>query len=104
MLVIAFAYALYSLGFLYVVCKIGQIGCDAVDTFDMGIEQMDWYLYPTEMQKLLPTIINMAQKPVEFIWFGSMDVDRNSFKKVIRIERWPQFLDIYGSFAILDRQ
>lgn len=82
MLAIALAYALYSFGFLCIVCEIGQNGCDAVNAFDISIGQIDWYSYPIEMQEMLPTIINMAQKPVEFKWFGSMAVDRETVKKI----------------------
>lgn len=82
MLVIALGYALYSFGLLFIACEIAQSGCDAVNSFDLDIGQIDWYLYPIQMQKILPAVMNMAQKPVEFIWFGSMAADRDTFKKV----------------------
>ena len=82
MLLIAFGYALYSVGLLCIVCEICQHGCDTINAFDMEIGQIDWYLYPIEMKKILPVIINMVQKPIEFKWFGSMASDRETFKQV----------------------
>lgn len=83
MLVMAFAYALYSFGLLFAACEIIQNVCDAVNAFDMEIVQSDWYLYPLKMKKMLPMIVNMAQKPVEIKWFGSSAANRDTFKKVI---------------------
>lgn len=58
------------------------MGSDAVNSFDMQIYQTDWYLYPMELKKILPTIINVTQKSVVIKGFGTMAADRESFKKV----------------------
>lgn len=86
MLAIAFGYAVYSFGASFIVCEITQLICDAVNEFDMEISQIDWYLYPIEIRKMLPMIMNVAQKSIEVKWFGSMALDRETFKKV-RINR-----------------
>lgn len=82
MLLVAFGCVLYSFGLLFTACEIAQNGCDALNSFDMEISQIDWYLYTIEMKKMLPMIINMAKKPVKFKWFGNSAADRETFKKV----------------------
>lgn len=82
MVFLEFGYAIYSFGLLFVACEIAQRACDAFNSFDLDIGQIDWYLYPIVMKKMLPVILNMAQKPVEFKWFGSLAADRDTFKKV----------------------
>ena len=82
MLLIAIGYACYAFGVVFIACEIVQHVCDAINSFDMRIVQIDWYLYPIEMKKMLPVIINLAQKPVVIKGFGSMPTDRELFKKV----------------------
>lgn len=77
--------AVYSFGLSFIVCEITQNVCDAINSFDVDISQLDWYLYSVKMKKMLPMIINMAQKPVDFKWFGSLASDRDTFKKVIML-------------------
>ena len=82
MLLIAFGYACYAFGVAFIACEIVQHICDAINSYDMHIGQTDWYLYPIELKKMLPVIINMAQKPVVIKGFGSMPTNRELFKKV----------------------
>lgn len=82
MLLIALGYGLNSFGLVFITCEFSQRGCDAVNSFDFEIGQIDWYLCPIEMKKMLPTIMNMAQKPVAIKGFGTMAADREIFKKV----------------------
>lgn len=85
MLLMTIGYTLYSFGVVFIVCEVTQHVCDAINAFDMEISQTDWYLYPHDMKKVLPMIMNVTQKPVEFKWFGSMSSCRDTFRKVIRL-------------------
>ena len=87
MLGIVFAYALYSFGVLFFICEFAQRGTDAFNQFDELISQSDWYLYPMEIQTILPVVLNVAQKPSELYCFGSIACNRESFKNVSLIYR-----------------
>lgn len=49
--------------------------CDAVD-------ELDWYLFPIEMQKLVPIVMVNSQAPIALRCFGSVFCGRDVFKKV----------------------
>lgn len=82
MVLMAIGYVVYSFGVVFIACEASQNGCDAVNAFDTEIGQINWYLYPVEIKKMLPMIMNMAQKPVQIGGFGTMTTDRELFKKV----------------------
>jgi hypothetical protein len=44
------------------------------------IDQFKWYLFPSEIQRMLPLILNFAQQPIEIKCFGNMKNDRDTFK------------------------
>lgn len=60
-------------------------------------EQLDWYLYPEILKRMLPTISIELQKPVIFECFGSFSSSRYSFRKV----RYKIFFVAFGSNAII---
>lgn len=82
MLMMTVAYAMYAFGFVFIVCEIAQRVCDTLNGLDRVIGQMDWYLYPNEIQKFLPLILLMVQKPFELRCLGSMECGRELYKKV----------------------
>lgn len=52
------------------------------DDVDAIIGQFKWYLFPLEVQKLLPTLMISAQQEVGFEYFGSKMCNRETFQKV----------------------
>ena len=50
---------------------------------DYGFDQLNYYLFSTEIQQILPIIMMNTQKPVVFQCFGTASMCRESFKKVI---------------------
>lgn len=48
------------------------------DEFD----QLNWYRFPIDAQKMLPIILNIVQKPVMIHCFGSVFCAREIFKDV----------------------
>lgn len=72
----------YAFGALLVACELSQRVNVAFEECDKIIEQFDWYRFPLEIQRILPTIIIYAQRPVEIKCFGSMACNRAAFKDV----------------------
>lgn len=69
--------------FFFAFVELGQRITNAFDDIDETIGQFDWYLFPIGVQKMLPTILIHAQKPVTLDCFGKISCLRESFKKVI---------------------
>ena len=55
---------------------------NAFEEIDDGIGQLDWYLMPDDLQRMLPFLIAVSQKPVILRAFGSISCEREDFKKV----------------------
>lgn len=71
-----------ALALVFIVCEIGQRLNDAFEKTSFTIDQLDWYLFPSEVQCLLPMIIAIAQQPAPLECFGSMACNRDVFKNV----------------------
>lgn len=63
-------------------CEIGQQFTNTLGEIIYEIEQLDWYLFPAEVQRMLPTIITGVQKPIVVGCFGVCYSSREQFKKV----------------------
>lgn len=44
--------------------------------------KLDWYLFPSAIRRMLPTLIANVQQPVEIECFGSINCCRDAFKQV----------------------
>lgn len=71
-----------SLALVFVACELGQRMGDAFEEIDYTIEQLDWYLFPMEIQRMLPMIIAIAQPPVLLECWGNIACTRDVFKHV----------------------
>lgn len=67
---------------MFLFCEIGENINSRFDQILDEINQCDWYLFPTAMQKMLPIIIQHAQQPVVLRAFGSANCTRDAFKTV----------------------
>lgn len=63
-------------------CEFGQQAGDAFGEVDDVLSQLDFYLLPIEIQRMLPKIIMYAQEPLVLQFFGSLCCTRDQFKKV----------------------
>lgn len=76
----------WSLALIFISCDLCEKTSDAYNEIDYEISQLDWYLLPFAVKKLLPIIIMNAQKEVKFECFGTViSGDRDAFKKVCKI-------------------
>lgn len=73
---------IYAFSSLFIVCELGQRESLAFEKCSDAIGQIEWYLFPANIQRMLPIIINFAQQPTEFRCFGSVACDRETSKNV----------------------
>lgn len=73
---------LSAFGLLFFACEIGQRFTSEVEDISDMIDRFEWYSFPAEVQRMLPIIINVAQKPVEIECFGKIVCLRETFKSV----------------------
>ena len=62
--------------------EIGQRLSNGFEGIDDKINQIDWYLLPMEIQRILPTIMINTQQPVFVNCFGSLACSRDTLKRV----------------------
>lgn len=72
----------YAFGATFISCELGQRTNNGYCDIDAIMGQFDWYLYPNEIQRILPAIIANSQQPVYIKCFGSISCSRETFKKV----------------------
>lgn len=70
------------LGFVFVACEIGQRLTDAIYEIVFEFDQLNWYLFPIEIRRMLPTIMMNTQKPIAMGCFGIAVGSRDQFKQV----------------------
>ena len=73
---------IYAFGVLFIGCELGQRIVLAFDECNDMIDQLEWYLFPMEIQKLLPIVNHFMQQPIEIKFFGSYMLNRDAFKYV----------------------
>lgn len=75
-------FGIWIINLIFAVCELGQRISNAYGEIEDRIWQLDWYLLPIEIKRMLPTIILYAQRPSVIDFFGSMFCCREQFKKV----------------------
>lgn len=81
-LLVAAVEIMYAFGNLFISCELGQRVNLAFDECNEMVNQFDWYRFTMEIQRMLPTILNYTQQPVDIKCFGSATCDRETFKYV----------------------
>lgn len=72
----------WSFNVQLVFCHYGQTVTDRFEEIVNALGGNDWYTFPIEIQRMLPIIINVSQKPVLISGFGNLLYTHESFKKV----------------------
>lgn len=67
---------------VFICCEFGQKLSKSFDRIDHVITQLDWYRFPVNVCKFLPTFIAGAQEPTVLRVFGSICCTRTDFKNV----------------------
>lgn len=74
----------WAIVMVFFACEMGQQYSYAYDEIDGAINQLNWYLFPMKLQRMLPTIMMNMQQPFEIMCFGSTTCNRETFKRVSR--------------------
>lgn len=74
--------AVYAFGVLLICCEVCQRIFEAYEDCSEMIQQLDWYLFPTTIQRMMPMILNFTQNPIEIMCFGNKPCNRETFKYV----------------------
>lgn len=73
---------IFGLTTAFIVCELGQGINSAFDGIDSAISLLHWYLFPIEIQRMLPMIMAHTQRPVLLECLGSTKCTRDVFKDV----------------------
>lgn len=85
---------LIGLILVFIASELGQRMNDAFEEIGTDLDELDWYLFPIEIKRMLPRIIANAQQPVTLECFGSIACTREIFRKVSainQVNRWNQW-------------
>lgn len=74
--------AFWSFALLFMICEFGQMLTDHFDELNEAVDECDWFLFPREIQKILPIIIHNAQRSVVLQTFENTSCSRESFNRV----------------------
>lgn len=72
----------WALCLVFTACELSQRLCNAFNEVDEALCQLDWYLLPTEIQKMLPILMMYAHEPIIVKFFGNISCSRQQFTKV----------------------
>lgn len=67
---------------MFLLCEYGQMVSTRFEEVDEKIYQSDWHLFPRQIQRMLPTIINNTQQPVIITGFANVEYTRETFDSV----------------------
>lgn len=72
----------WSFGGILICCEFGEMVTNRFKAISDIIYDSDWYSFPMGIQRVLPTIMVAAQRPVVLMGFGNVPLTRENFKKV----------------------
>lgn len=72
----------WAFAFIVFFCEFGHHVFNAFDDLNTAIDQYHWYLFPIEIQKLLPIVMVGCQKTSSIKGYGDVLCIRDTSKKV----------------------
>lgn len=78
----AIFFGLWAVGIVFAACELGQRFSNAFEEVDDVVSQMDWYLLPIKIKRMLITVMIHSQRPCAVEFFGSISCSREQFKSV----------------------
>lgn len=93
---------IYSFGVLFITCEVCQRSSQSLGESSDLIDQFEWYLFPAEIQRMMPMILQFTQQPFELICFGSTACNREAFKYVSANKVAEELLFVYFFFIKLN--
>lgn len=82
-ILLTFAFLCASYAHIFILCEFGERVNAVFEDISIAVDQdLRWYLFPLDTQKILPTVFVVSQEPVKLNMFGSIDCNRRTFKEV----------------------
>lgn len=72
----------FGLAAVFIACELAHRLTDAFNGIGHTADQLDWYLFPIEVKRMLPMVIVIAKQPVTIACFGNIICSREVFKNV----------------------
>lgn len=72
----------WSFAALFITCEISEVSTEASGKIETELIELDWYIFPIEVQTMLPTCILLAQDVCVIKIFGSSTIGRDTYKQV----------------------
>ena len=82
-LILPFVLMLWSFAIIFFFCEFGEKVNNQFERFNDELCQLNWYLYPNNIQRLLLIFTTGVQQPVYLCGYGNIVCTRDSFEKVI---------------------
>lgn len=70
---------------IYLLCNNGEEVSSKFGKLSDSFFHCSWYTFPTDLQKLIPIVINFAQKDVRMNGIGNLACTRETFKQVMEV-------------------
>lgn len=104
-LLTAVYYVCWSFGLVFLICEIGEHIQREFSEINNAISQSEWYSFPFEVKRTLPTVLYNAQKHVRLECFGSKSCSRRIFKEVSenRLKKFNKQFPKYVSVPFFSR-
>lgn len=78
----------WSFFFVTIFCMLGEMVTNQFNRFHEEMCQLNWYLYPLEMQGLYLIFIAHTQHPAAIYGYGNIVCARGTFKAVTKSLKW----------------
>lgn len=72
----------WSFSIIFVYCEFGERMSNGFNEINDSICCVNWYTFPINMQRMIPNILIIAQKPVVLDAFGKISCKREVFTNV----------------------
>lgn len=74
--------AIISSGVLFIYTEAGEQISTQMDEISDTVNELDWYTFPLQAQRMMPIIILTTQHPPVLAAYGGILCTRETFKKV----------------------
>lgn len=80
-----FALVFWAYVQIFMFCELGENITDRFDRILTIIYDSEWYTFPTQVQRALPTVMIAAQQQIVLQGLGNVKYRRESLKEVKRV-------------------
>lgn len=67
---------------IYLLCNNGEVVTSRFHEISVAIFQSSWHLFPMELQRIMPIVLNYSQKEIHMAELGGFACTREVFKRV----------------------